>query len=191
MIYTELEKIPLSRFIDVFLGDIDKVVVNGNHSREEKENASEKLCNEYLYIIGGKSVVSHINKRNEILKIHMRMCCLEMASRFIIMEEWDKAKDIMGALGYSFKSDEHDRMRSRIESVIASDKYRIAKLQKSLDNSGKIKMNREYFTREKVSVMSHVKMYIDEDVFSAKEYAYMVRNMCDEIDAMIRSIKKK
>lgn len=191
MMYTELDKMPLSQFIDVFLGDMDKVVIRGRYSQEEKVKASEKLCNEYLSIIGGKSVVSHINKRNEVLKIHMRMCCLESASWFIVMGEWDEVRNIMAALGYSFKSGEHDRMRSRIESVMASDKYRIAKLQELSDNSISAKMDREYFTRERVSVMSHVKMHIDENTFSAKEYAYLVRNMCEEIDAMIRSTKKK
>lgn len=191
MIYTELDNMPLSRFIDVFLGDLDKVVINGKYSQKEKEKASEKLCNEYFSIIGGKSVISHINKRNEMLKIHMRMCCLERASQFMAMGEWEEVRNIMGALGYSFKSGEHDRIRARIESVMASDKYRLAKLQEFSDNSGKTKMDREYFTRERVSVMSHVKMHIDENTFSAKEYAYLVRNMCEEIDAMIRSTKKK
>lgn len=191
MMYTELDKMPLSRFIDVFLGDMDKVVIRGRYSQEEKVKASEKLCNEYLSIIGGKSVISHINKRNEMLKIHMRMCCLERASQFMAMGEWEEIRNIMGALGYSFKSGEHDRIRARIESVMASDKYRLAKLQELSDNSMSAKMDREYFTRERVSVMSHVKMHIDENTFSAKEYAYLVRNMCEEIDAMIRSTKKK
>lgn len=191
MMYTELDKMPLSRFIDVFLGDMDKVVIRGRYSQEEKAKASGKLCNEYLSIIGGKSAVSHINRRNEVLKIHMRMCCLESASRFIVTGEWDEVRNIMAALGYSFKSGEHDRMRTRIESVMASDKYRIAKLQELSGNPMGAKMDREYFTRERVSVMSHVKMHIDENTFSAKEYAYLVRNMCEETGAMIRSTKKK
>lgn len=192
MIYTELDKISLSRFIDIFLGDIDKVVVRGQYGQKEKEEASEKLCNEYFSIIGGKSVISHINRRNEIMKIHMRMCCFERCSLFMELGEWDGVRDIMDALGYSFKDNEHDKIRSRIESVSASDKYRLAKLQEHSDNSGRTnKMDREYFIRERVAVMSHIKMRIDENTFSAKEYAYLVKNMCEEIDAMIRSTKKK
>lgn len=191
MIYTELDKISLSRFIDIFLGDIDKVVVRGQYSQKEKEEASEKLCNEYFSIIGGKSVISHINRRNEILKIHMRMCCFERCSLFMELGEWDDVRNIMDALGYSFKDNEHDKIRSRIESVSASDKYRLAKLQEHSDNSKRTKIDREYFIRERVAVMSHIKMRIDENTFSAKEYAYLVKNMCEEIDAMIRSTKKK
>ena len=164
----------------------------GTLPQKEKEEASEKLCNEYFSIIGGKSVISHINRRNEIMKIHMRMCCFERCSLFMQLGEWDDVRNIMDALGYSFKDNEHDKIRSRIESVSASDKYRLAKLQEHFDNSGRTnKMDREYFIRERVAVMSHIKMHIDENTFSAKEYAYLVKNMCEEIDAMIRSTKKK
>ena len=71
------------------------------------------------------------------------------------------------------------------------EQLRHAKLQETFPDIGKIKMDREYFTKERVSLMSHVKMHIDENTFSAKEYAYMVRRMCDDIDAMIRSTSKK
>lgn len=60
MMYTELDKMPLSQFIDVFLGDMDKVVIRGRYSQEEKVKASEKLCNEYLSIIGGGSLLFRI-----------------------------------------------------------------------------------------------------------------------------------
>lgn len=190
MLYKDLNKITLSNFIDIFLGDTDKVVVRGQYSQKEKEEASEKLCNEYLSIVGGKSMQTLINRRNEILKIHMRMCCFERCSLFMELGEWDDVRNIMDALGYSFKDNEHDKIRSRIESVSASDKYRLAKLQEHSDNFGRTnKMDREYFIRERVAVMSHIKMHIDENTFSAKEYAYLVKNMCEEIDAMIRSTK--
>lgn len=97
----------------------------------------------------------------------------------------------MSALGYKFREDEHDKIKNRISSVSASDNYRLAKLQETSPDIGKIKMDREYFTKERVSLMSHVKMHIDENTFSAKEYAYMVKRMCDDIDAMIRSTSKK
>lgn len=44
-------------------GDIDKVVQGGRYSIREKALAAEKLCNEYLSIIGGKSVSAQINRK--------------------------------------------------------------------------------------------------------------------------------
>lgn len=191
MIYNDLSKIALSRFIDIFLGDIDKVVQGGAHSIKEKVLAAEKLCNEYLSIIGGKSAVAQIIRRNEVLNIQIRLNCFSMCEKLISSGDWDVVVSIMGALGYRFKEDEHEKITNRIKSVSASDNYRLAKLQESAANSGKVKMDRDYFTKERVSLMSNVKMHIDENTFSAKEYAYMVRRMCDEIDALIRSTSKK
>ena len=39
--------------------------------------------------------------------------------------------------------------------------------------------------------MSHVRMYIDADTFSAEEYAWMVKRMCDELDAAMKRANKK
>lgn len=191
MIYNDLDKICLSRFIDIFLGDIDKVVQGGKYSAEEKALAAEKLCNEYLSIVGGKSATSLISRRNEILKIQIRLNCLAVCEKMILSDDWSDVVEVMSTLGYKFKEDEHDKIRNRISSVSASDKYRLAKLAETSSDMGKTKMDREYFTKERVSLMSHVKMHIDESTFSAKEYAYMVRRMCDDIDAMIRSTSKK
>lgn len=191
MIYNDLGKISLSRFIDIFLGDIDKVVQKGMYSAGEKVAAAERLCNEYLSIIGGRSAVAQISRRNEVLKIQIRLKCLSICERMVSSGDWGDAVDILATLGYKFKEDEHEKIKSRITSVSASDRYRLAKLEDNNPDAGRAKMDREYFTRERVSLMSHIKMHIDENTFSAKEYAYMVRRMCDDIDAMIRSTSKR
>lgn len=191
MIYNDLGKISLSRFIDIFLGDIDKVVQKGMYSAGEKVAAAERLCNEYLSIIGGRSAVAQISRRNEVLKIQIRLNCLSICERMVSSGDWGDAVDILATLGYKFKEDEHEKIKSRITSVSASDRYRLAKLEDNNPDVGRVKMDREYFTRERVSLMSHIKMHIDENTFSAKEYAYMVRRMCDDVDAMIRSTSKR
>ena len=191
MIYNDLGKISLSRFIDIFLGDIDKVVQKGMYSAGEKVAAAERLCNEYFSIIGGRSAVAQISRRNEVLKIQIRLNCLSICERMVSSGDWGDAVDVLATLGYKFKEDEHEKIKSRITSVSASDRYRLAKLEDNTPDAGRAKMDREYFTRERVSLMSHIKMHIDENTFSAKEYAYMVRRMCDDIDAMIRSTSKR
>ncbi|RGM26966.1 hypothetical protein [Bacteroides sp. OM08-17BH] len=191
MIYNDLGKISLSRFIDIFLGDIDKVVQKGMYSAGEKVAAAERLCNEYISIIGGRSAVAQISRRNEVLKIQIRLNCLSICERMVSSGDWGDAVDILATLGYKFKEDEHEKIKSRITSVSASDRYRLAKLEDNTHDAGRVKMDREYFTRERVSLMSHIKMHIDENTFSAKEYAYMVRRMCDDVDAMIRSTSKR
>ena len=43
MLYTDLDKIPLDTFIDVFTGDKSKLIIKGRHSDEELSEQSEKL----------------------------------------------------------------------------------------------------------------------------------------------------
>lgn len=112
MIYNDLDKICLSRFIDIFLGDIDKVVQGDKYSAEEKALAAEKLCNEYLSIVGGKSAITLISRRNEILKIQIRLNCLAVCERMILSDDWSDVVEVMSTLGYKFKEDEHDKIRN-------------------------------------------------------------------------------
>lgn len=191
MIYNDLEKISLSRFIEVFLGDIDKVA-DGIYSNKEKMEAVEKLCSEYVSIVGGKSISANIARRNEAVKIQMRIQCLNACLNIIGMGKWKDACTILSELGYNIDPDDHDKIRAKIQSIYTSDNYRLSKIVRdSGDDKEKPKMDREYFIRERVAVMSHVKMHIDPDTFSAKEYAYLVKSTCDEIDAMIRSTKRR
>ena len=192
MIYTELDKITLSRFIDVYLGNINRVADGGIHTKEEKMEAAKKLCSRYLSIVGGKSMLSQISRRNEVLKLQMRISCLDSCNRLMLLGEWKEVCKILVLLGYRFIDNEHEKIKGKIESVKASDRYRMEKIINEEHSSpGNFVMDRTYFTKERVALMSHVKMYIDPDTFMAEEYAWMVRRMCDELDAAIRSTKKK
>lgn len=63
MLYNDLDKIPLDIFIDVFLGEKRKLIIDGNHSEEELESQASMLISEYIEIVGGASVSSEILKR--------------------------------------------------------------------------------------------------------------------------------
>lgn len=192
MLYTELDKIPLSRFIDVYLGNINRVAEGGKYSRAEKKEAAERLCSRYLSIVGGRSMLAQISRRNEVVKLQMRLTCLQACRRLMQVGAWDGVREVLGTLGYRMGPGERERMRAKVDSVEASDRYRMDKLLKDeKEHVGKEVMDRTYFTRERVAVMSHVKMYIDADTFSAEEYAWMVKRMCDELDAAIRATNKK
>lgn len=192
MIYTELDKIPLSRFIDVYLGNINRVADGGKHSKEEKKAAAEKLCSDYLSIVGGRSMLSQISRRNEVLKLQMRLACIGACRRLISAGDWEGACKVFATLGYRLRPDDRIGIKAKADSIEASDKYRLDKLVSEFRQADKRPaMDRTYFTKERVAVMSHVKMYIDSDTFSAAEYAYMVKRMCDELDAAIRASREK
>lgn len=184
MIYT-LDTIPLGRFIDVYLGDINKAV-EGEHSEEETKAAAERLSHEYMEIVGGKSVAVLLSKRNEALKIAMRGAVLGECKSLVIAGMIEDACRLMKCIGYTLKPDK-DALMKRIESVIASDGYKMAKMNDSKEVEP---LSRDSFIKERVAIMSHLKMHIDENVFRAKEYAYLVKQVNDEVEAMMKTVKK-
>lgn len=186
-----MNDISLSRFIEVYLGDVSKAVKEGECSKREQREAASRLCARYLSIVGGRSLLAQISRKDEMLRTQMRLSCLEACRRLSASGDWDGVRSVMGALGYTFGEGERERMMRKVDSVEASAKYRLDKLRAAEEQQGKnaVKADRDYFTRERVAVMAHMKMHIDPDVFTAGEYAWMVRRMCDELEAAAKRIK--
>ena len=186
-----MNEITLSRFIDVYLGDVSKAVKEGKCGKAEQREAAARLCARYLSIVGGRSLLAQISRRDEMLRAQMRLSCLEACRRLSACGDWAGVRQVMGALGYTFAPGERERMMKKLDSVEASAKYRLDKLRAAEEQSGKnaVKADRDYFTRERVAVMAHMKMHIDPDVFKAGEYAWMVRRMCDELEAATKRMK--
>ncbi len=191
MLYTDLGEITLARFIDIFTGDIWKAVKEGEHKEAEVQEAAEKLCSEYLMIVGGRSVLAQVRKRDEYLKLQMRAVCLDICERLMVLGGVKEAADVMETLGYHLSEVKDVSLKRKITSVRQSDRYRMSKLAASFTKSDGTKIDKEHFVKERVMVMSHWKMHIDANVFSAKEYAYMVKFVCDEMEAAARQMRKK
>lgn len=184
MIY-ELDTIPLGRFIDVYLGDASKAV-EGEYSEAEQREAAERMCDAYMSIVGGKSLASLIVRRHQALKIQMRGSCLSLCKMFVEGGDLATACAIMLNLGYRVEADKQKLLR-KIDVVLSSDAYQLSKFSDKKEGEP---LTRDHFIRERVAVMSHLKMYIDEAVFKAKEYAYLVKQVHDEIDSMMKSVKR-
>lgn len=185
MVYT-LEDIKLGRFIDVYLGDIDKAV-DGVYKERVKQEAAERMCQEYMMIVGGKSVASMLVKRNNVLKIEMRRTCLETCKMLASAGDIGAACEVMASMGYKVAKN-REAVLKKIESAMASDAYQLERMKQGEGEHEK--PSREHFIKERVAVMGHLKMHIDEQVFTAKEYAYLVKQVSDEVDAMMRAVKK-
>ena len=184
-----MNDITLSRFIDIYLGDTAKTVrecASGKESCMEakRKEAAARLCAQYLSIVGGRAVMAQISRRNEMLSLQMRMACLDACRRLAKAGGWDDVLEVMAALGYRFGAGEHERMMKKLDSLEATFRYRFDKLRSAAgrEEKGAKTVDRDYFTRERVAVMAHMKMHIDPDAFTAAEYAWMVRRMCDELE---------
>ncbi|KAA6348656.1 hypothetical protein EZS27_003889 [termite gut metagenome] len=190
MIYDRLDNIPLNRFIDVYLGDTDKITDGEALAIEKKKEIAAKLINEYSSIVSGKSVGIEISKKNEISNLKAKILCIEGCKVLMQEKKYSSVCEILSVFGYSLKEDNIEGIERRTNALAANlaMNYKTAMLKeeesKSKDRGEGV--TRDSFTREKVAIMTHYKMNIDGDKIMAAEYAYMVKNMCDEADAIKR-----
>lgn len=189
MLYTDLDKIPLDIFIDVFTGDKSKLIIEGKHSDEELSEQSEKLITEYVEIIGGASFLSEMSKRNNIINLHIKIECMKGVEVMIKNNDWEAATRILSDFGFKYSPSDHDNIRKKATSILSMSKYLLERANAREKPENASKMDKNYFVRERVAVMSHYGMQIRKNEISAKEYAFMVKRMCEDIKSM--NIHKK
>ena len=186
MIYADLDKIPLSKFVEVFMGNIEYLIISGKHDKQELIDVSHKLRNEYMGIIGGKVLLSEISRKNEIMNLSIKIDSISACNSLIKLNDWDSVCNILASFGYIVSADDKTKISQRIDSILANCQYRRDKLLSHDNKPDAPTMDHDYFTKERVMIMSHFKMHIDKDTYTAKEYAFLVKRMCDDIDSMNR-----
>lgn len=185
-----LDTIRLARFIDLWLGDVDAVVAEGEATDEQKQRAALDLCNQYMEIVGGTQVQARLAQENERLKLRMRRICLETARALIATDDLENARKVLRSAGLPSEGDAAV-LRRRIDGWLAQDGYKEKKAQEAQEQAEcGARMTRDWFTRERVAVMRWAKMYVDERQISASEYAWLVRAMCDEVRRSMNEQRK-
>lgn len=190
MLYTELDKIPLDTFIDVFLGDASKLIINGNHTEKELSDQYDKLVTEYIEIVGGGSILAEIYKKSNLINLQIKIECMKAAQIMIKNKKWKELSDMLSKFGYNLIPSEHDKIVKRVTSILSTSKYMLEKEENKERPDNLSKMDRNYFVRERVMVMSHFGMQIQKNIISAKEYAFMVKRMCEDIKSIKNSRRR-
>lgn len=170
-----LEEITLHDFVEVYFGDFSKL---GEGSEEEQVKAAAELCMEYFSIVGGKQVSVQIAKRDKRLRIAMRGSLFDACEQMLSWGDTEGAISVMTAIGYKVSA---SAISTKIKNLRNTDAYALKKLEESEPSS---ELTREHFTRERCFIMSHLKMHIDDYTFKAKEYAYLVKQVSDEISLL-------
>lgn len=184
MLYTDIAKIPLSRFIDIYCGDRDALIINGKHSEKELSETANSLIQKYIEIAGGKSINTELRAKDERLILESKVSCMEACLNIIKLGDYDSVANILNNFGYKLACNtDSDKMRihSRVQSILQQGKMRIAQLDsKKKDVKPIDKPTREQFASEMAIVMSRFKPF-NENEISAAVYANWVKIMCDEI----------
>lgn len=180
-----LDTISLADFIDLYLGDDTKTVAEGNPPQEKIAEAATAIKLDYIRIIGGKTVDAQLLKADAELKLKMRAIVLDAAKALAEAGDMKSAKGVMHTLGYDLNDEQLVR---KIEALRATDRMKADRLKGQPTKAAEV--SRETFTRERVALMRHTGMYIDTNKMRASEYAWMLKAMCDELDAAVRNSRK-
>lgn len=190
MLYTELDKIPLDTFIDVFLGDTNKLIVEGSHTEKELSCQYDKLVTEYIEIVGGSSILAEIYKKSNLINLQIKIECMKASQLMIKNKQWERVSNMLSRFGYNLFPSEHDKIIKRVASILSTSKYMLEKAENTEKPDNLSKMDRNYFVRERVMVMSHFGMQIQKNIISAKEYAFMVKRMCEDVKSIKNSRRR-
>ena len=184
MIYkADLNELPLNVFIEVFTNDNHEVKFD-----IPAEEAKRKVVSDYMNIVGGKQISAEVVNSNRRLNLVLMVECMRACENLIILKRW---KDVCGALstlGYTLDESEHDRITQRVQTLKTKAEYDLSREEKA--DTGQKKATKEDFTRERVTIMKYNKMQIDPRTITASEYAWLVKQTCDEIEELNRKHKK-
>lgn len=188
MIYTDLNEIPLQRFIDVFFGEYGALVMNGNHSQDELSEVANRMISDYMVIIGGRQVVSEVSKQNDMLNLSAKIECMLACKNLIKIDRFLEVAAILSIYGYRIQPDNVDQITNKVESILSNSLFRLNSNKENARVNKTKSPDRESFVKERVVLMQHYKMHINPMVFTAAEYAYMVKGLCEEIDRINKKV---
>ena len=167
-----LDTITLADFISVYLGNVKKVVRAGNASKQA----------EYSEIVGGTGAAAELAQRDRLVRLEMRIVALHAAISLCDAGDTDGARKVLQAM--AIKVGAKDDVKRKASSYLGRDMIQRDLLAKSIEaKAGKEeKVDRAYFTRERVAIMRATKLHIDPYVYTAAEYAYLVQSVTKEVE---------
>lgn len=184
-IYTKCDEILLCKFIEVYNGNLEALVVSGKASNDELRLAYNQIMDEYNLIIGNKNLQLVISKHSDIINYYMKISIISAIFNFIKIGEVDKIYDLLPLVGvkkiYVQTISEAEKLIDNLESSLAYIRLRLKTIQEQIKKPV-CKNHKVDFTKERMIVSTHFKMYIDPKLYTAAEYANLVRLMLNEIE---------
>lgn len=184
MIYkADINEIPLSVFIEVF--------TNENHNVTfdlPTDEAVRKVTTEYMNIVGGKQVSAEVVNGNRKLNLVLMVECMVACENLMMLNRWKDVCEVLLSLGYSLKESVQERIRQRVQTLKSKAEYDLSREEQA--DKPKEKPSKEAFVRERVTIMKYNKMQIDPKTMMAGEYAWLVKQTCDEIEELNRKHRK-
>lgn len=183
--YTKCDQIPLSKFIDMYTGNLSALIIRGNPPVDELRNAASLLTEEYCSIIGSKNMTFEIDNQAKMMKYSSRILLADTATFLIKYELYDELKETFKYLGIkmpeAFSRETIPSIVKSLESAKGEAKLRLEMLKKGSGTKKKTKESQADFTKERMMVCAHFKMHIDPKVFTTAEYGNLLKMMLNEL----------
>lgn len=179
----DIHELPLNVFIEVY--------TNENHGVTfdmPTEQAVAKVVGEYMNIVGGRQIAAEVVNFNRRLNLSLMVDCMTGCENLMMMGRWESVCDVLLSLGYSVKADDHERMKQRVRTLKSKAEYDLSR--EAREDNAKERPTKEQFTKERVVVMKYNKMQIDPKKMTAGEYAWLLKQTCDEIEELNRKHRK-
>lgn len=184
MIYkADINELPLNVFIEVYTNENNNVEFD-----IPKDEAVQKVVTDYMNIVGGKQLSAEIVNSNRRLNLILMVECMTACENLMMLNKWKEVCDVLLSLGYSLKASDKDKIKARVKALKSKADYDLSTEKK--DDKKNKKPTKEAFTKERVTIMKYNKMQIDTHTITASEYAYLVKQTCDEIEELNRKHKK-
>lgn len=184
MIYkADINELPLSVFIEVYTNENHNVLFD-----LPTDEAVRKVVTDYMNIVGGKQISAEVVNSNRKLNLVLMVECMMACENLMMLGKWKSVCEVLMNLGYSLNESDQEKIRQRVQTLKSKAEYDLSR-EESADKP-KEKPTKEAFTRERVTIMKYNKMQIDPKVITAGEYAWLVKQTCDEIEELNRKHKK-
>lgn len=187
-----LEQLTVAEFVDLLCGDTD--VLRGRHmivSPEKLEETARNIVWEYKEIADPAGTKAYLADGTELVKMQLRALGLEICQHLVVMERYDKAREILGNLGLRANSIPDARLAPLVKSRLLKCRAEIKKLEDSADakEEGEVDIRRE-FDMQTAALMAHFKFQIDPGAMKASVYAHLIARYNAEIKVQLESLKK-
>lgn len=193
MLYSNLSEIKLSAFIEAITSNVRAVVKDSPslHSDEECKEAMGILMMQYIDACGGSGTAMRIDRRRRCMVLCMKSKLVEICENLAVCGMYSDAVPVLMKMGYKLHPEDKEGIVSKIRQLKGRVAYDIDLMTQETENNEGNGMTASDFTKERVAIMTHYKIYVDPNVYTAEEYACLVNQFNHEIDDMRRRMAKK
>lgn len=188
---TRLDQLTTAEFIDLVCGNKD--VLLGKHEVPNPYKLTIALRNivmEYRSIADPGGNASYLQRVDSLIKSRLAVTVYSMCQNLILLQEFERVRDIMIAAGLPAKDWNDKRVESEVHIRLQKGKRAMEEIDRDDAESEMERENiRNAFNAMIAAMMSHFKFQIDVGTMMAPVFAHLTARYHAEVKAMQKALK--